>query len=199
VFVPSPSVRSRRSVEAGESRYPPMPAPSGRAGYRTTCYRVASDPRVLHAASAGRYRRSVTSTEHHARVVWRGDRQDLRAHEINLAAQTLAGSCAAVRGGDPAKADPEELFVASLSACHMLWFLDLARHERLRILSYEDDPEGTMDGQRFVRVVLRPRVEFEREVPHDVLARLHERSHQACFIANSVTCEVRVEPGRARS
>lgn len=51
------------------------------------------------------------------------------AHEIELADQTIAGSSAADLGGDPAKADPEELFVASVSACHMLWFLDFARGE----------------------------------------------------------------------
>jgi organic hydroperoxide reductase OsmC/OhrA len=101
--------------------------------------------------------------------------------------------CAAVRGGDPEKADPEELLVAALSACHMLWFLDFARRERLRVLSYEDEPVGTMDSERFVSVVLRPRVEFEGQVPPNVLERLHHRSHQACFIANSVTCKVRVE------
>jgi organic hydroperoxide reductase OsmC/OhrA len=133
------------------------------------------------------------TTKHHARVVWRGEKQDLRAHEIQLASQTLAGSCAAVRGGDPERADPEELFVAALSACHMLWFLDFARHERLRVLSYEDEPVGTMDSERFVSVVLRPRVEFESEVSEDVLEQLHHRAHEACFIANSVTCEVRVE------
>jgi organic hydroperoxide reductase OsmC/OhrA len=76
----------------------------------------------------------------------------------------------------------------------MLWFLDFARRERLRVLSNEDDPEGTMDSERFVSVVLRPRVEFEGEVPPDVLEQLHHRAHEACFIANSVTCEVRVEP-----
>jgi organic hydroperoxide reductase OsmC/OhrA len=73
------------------------------------------------------------TTEHHAEVVWDGDRRDLRAHTIRLGGQTLAGSGGF--GGDPAKADPEELFVASLSACHMLWFLDFARRERLRVLS----------------------------------------------------------------
>jgi organic hydroperoxide reductase OsmC/OhrA len=92
------------------------------------------------------------TTKHHARVIWRGDKRDLRAHEIKLADQTIAGSSAVDRGGDPTKADPEELFVASLSACHMLWFLDFARRERLRVLSYEDDPVGTMDGKRFLDV-----------------------------------------------
>jgi organic hydroperoxide reductase OsmC/OhrA len=133
------------------------------------------------------------TSKHHARVVWDGDRPDLRAHTINLAGQTLAGSSMPGAGGDPEKADPEELFVASLSACHMLWFLDFARRERLRVLSYEDHPEGTMDGVRFVEVVLRPRARFASDVAREALGRLHERAHEACFIANSVACEVRID------
>jgi organic hydroperoxide reductase OsmC/OhrA len=132
-------------------------------------------------------------TKHHARVIWRGDKWDLRAHEIRLADQTIAGSSAADRGGDPARADPEELFVASLSACHMLWFLNYARRERLRVLSYEDDPVGTMDGERFLDVILRPRVRFTTDVSREIIERLHDKAHEVCFIANSVTCEVRVD------
>jgi organic hydroperoxide reductase OsmC/OhrA/predicted enzyme related to lactoylglutathione lyase len=135
------------------------------------------------------------TTIHRATVIWQGEKQDLRSHEIRLAAQTLAGSCASEWGGDPEKADPEELFVASLSACHMLWFLDFARHERLRVVSYEDRPEGTMDGHKFVAITLRPCAVFATEVSPEVIEDLHDRAHKACFIANSVTCEVKVEAG----
>ena len=133
------------------------------------------------------------TTKHHATVVWDGDKSDLRAHTTQLAGQTLAGSCAPAFGGDSERADPEELFVASLSACHMLWFLDFARRERLRVLSYEDHPEGIMDGVRFLEVTLRPRVTFASDVAREVLDRLHHRAHEACFIANSVTCEVTID------
>jgi organic hydroperoxide reductase OsmC/OhrA len=133
------------------------------------------------------------TTRHHATVIWDGDKSDLRAHTIQLAGRTLAGSCMPALGGDSEKADPEELFVAALSACHMLWFLDFARRERLRVLSYEDRPEGMMDGMRFLEVVLRPCVRFASGVSREILDRLHHRAHEACFIANSVTCEVRVE------
>jgi len=134
------------------------------------------------------------TTKHHATVIWDADKRDLRAHTIQLAGQTLAGSCAPAFGGDSERADPEELFVASLSACHMLWFLDFARRERLRVLSYEDHPEGIMDGVRFLEVALRPRVTFATRVSREILDRLHHRAHEACFIANSVTCEVTVDP-----
>jgi organic hydroperoxide reductase OsmC/OhrA/catechol 2,3-dioxygenase-like lactoylglutathione lyase family enzyme len=132
-------------------------------------------------------------TKHHATVIWKGDKQDLRAHEIRLAGQTLAGSCASEWGGDPEKADPEELFVASLSACHMLWFLDFARRARLRVISYEDSPEGTMDAHKFVSITLHPRALFDTDTPAEVIEGLHEHAHEACFIANSVNCPVKVE------
>jgi organic hydroperoxide reductase OsmC/OhrA len=133
-------------------------------------------------------------TTHAARVVWEGGKEDLRAHTVHVAEQSIAASSAAELGGNPAKADPEELFVASLSACHMLWFLDFSRRERLRVRAYEDEAEGTMDGTRFTGVVLRPRAEFESEVERDTLEGLHHRAHEACFIANSVSCPVEVEP-----
>ena len=133
-------------------------------------------------------------SSHAARVVWQGGKEDLRAHTVHVADQAVPGSSAPEFGGDAAKADPEELFVASLSACHMLWFLDFSRRERLRVRSYEDEAEGTMDGTRFTGVVLRPRAEFESEVERETLEGLHHRAHEACFIANSVSCPVEVEP-----
>jgi organic hydroperoxide reductase OsmC/OhrA len=76
----------------------------------------------------------------------------------------------------------------------MLWFLDFSRRERLRVLSYEDEAEGVMDSGRFVHVVLRPAIEFESEPEPELLKRLHERAHEACYIANSLNCPVEVEP-----
>lgn len=131
---------------------------------------------------------------HLAQVRWDADRDDLRAHTIELAGQTLLASSAPELGGNPEKADPEEMFVASLSSCHMLWFLALARAERVRVASYEDEPEGTMDGIRFTRVVLRPRVVFEGDVDDEQVRSLHHRAHERCFIANTVSCLVDVEP-----
>lgn len=134
---------------------------------------------------------------HRACVAWDGgERDDLRAHTIQLAEQSLAASGAEVLGGDPTKADPEEMFVASLSSCHMLWFLGIAGAERIRVTSYEDEAEGEMDDHCFTRVVLRPRVGFESEVSDETLESLHRRAHERCFIANSVHCPVEVEARR---
>jgi organic hydroperoxide reductase OsmC/OhrA len=139
---------------------------------------------------------SKATTVHRARVRWDGGAGDARAHTIELAAQRLSASCAADFGGDAEKADPEEMFVASLSSCHMLWFLALARAEGVRVTAYEDEPEGTLDGTRFTRVVLRPRIAFDGELDDARLESLHHRAHERCFIANSVSCPVEVEATR---
>lgn len=134
-----------------------------------------------------------TST-HRARVIWDADGDDVRAHTVELADQRLAASSAVEFGGDREKANPEEMLVASLSSCHMLWFLALARAEGVGVTSYEDDPEGTMDSTRFTHVVLRPRVAFDRDLNEEQVDALHRRAHERCFIANSVNCPVEVEP-----
>jgi len=100
---------------------------------------------------------------------------------------------------DPAGVDPEEAFVASLSSCHMLFFLDFSRREGLLIDSYVDEALGELerdaDGQMaMTRVVLRPVIKWAGEAPPDErVAELHHRAHQACFIANSVKTKVVIE------
>jgi organic hydroperoxide reductase OsmC/OhrA len=96
--------------------------------------------------------------------------------------------------------DPEEAFVASLSSCHMLFFVDFARRAGLVVDDYVDEAEGVLekraDGETaMTRVLLRPRIQWGGEMPPDgaTLADLHHRAHEACFIANSVTTEVTVQ------
>jgi organic hydroperoxide reductase OsmC/OhrA len=125
-----------------------------------------------------------------AEVTWHAGREDLRAHTIRVAEQALEGSS---HDGDLAKANPEQMLVGSVSACHMLWFLNLSRRERLRVTSYSDSPEGEMDDARFTRVTLRPRIEFESDPGEDAVARLHQGAHERCYVANSLACAVVVE------
>jgi organic hydroperoxide reductase OsmC/OhrA len=133
-------------------------------------------------------------TTHTAGLSWRwGNKADIRAHEVTLGEQKVAASCQESFGGDPTKADPEKLLVAAVAGCHMLWFLDFARRERVRVVAYDDQPEGTLAGDRFSRVVLRPRVEFEDGVDAGLVEQLHHRAHEACFIANSLNFPVEVE------
>jgi len=100
---------------------------------------------------------------------------------------------------DPAGVDPEEALVASASACHMLWFLHLARDAGLDVAAYRDEARGTLGkderGRMAVtRIVLRPRIEFAGTGPDpDALARLHDEAHQRCFIANSLRGEIVVQ------
>src|SRR5689334_21525635 len=94
---------------------------------------------------------------------------------------------------------PEEAFVASLSSCHMLFFVDFARRAGLVVDSYVDEAEGVLekraDGKMWMsRVTLHPRVAWDGNPPDEAtIADLHHRAHEACFIANSVTTEVKVQ------
>lgn len=136
---------------------------------------------------------SEAASEHCARIVWEGTKADLRAHRIEVSGRVLEGSAMPEVGGDPERADPEELFTASLSACHMLWFLARARGRRLRVRAYADDAVGTLSGDRITRVLLRPQVEFEDDPGSAAVAELHEEAHERCFLARSVNFPVEVE------
>ena len=111
---------------------------------------------------------------------------------------TVTVSAAVPYRGDPAHPDPEDLLVASLSSCHMLSFLAICARKRLTVESYRDEAVGFLenDGGRWwiSRVTLRPLVTFAAPQTGDVLADLHHKAHEACFIANSVKTAVTVEP-----
>jgi len=99
-----------------------------------------------------------------------------------------------------AAVDPEEAFVASLSSCHMLWFLSLAVEQGWTVDSYQDEAVGKMTRNAekklaMTEVVLRPLVVFggERQPSREQVDALHHAAHEACFIANSVKTEVRCE------
>ena len=96
--------------------------------------------------------------------------------------------------------DPEEAFVASLSSCHMLFFIDFARRAGFLLDGYTDEAEGILDKREdgkmaMTRVTLRPRVQWGGETLPDgaTIVDLHHRAHEACFIANSVNTEVTVQ------
>ncbi len=108
------------------------------------------------------------------------------------------------RYSDPSGVDPEEAFVASLSSCHMLTFLWLAAAQKITVDSYVDEAIGTVAKNAqgklaMTDVVLRPKVVFagEPQPSPEVVTQLHHRAHEECFIANSVTTNVRCEPENA--
>lgn len=97
--------------------------------------------------------------------------------------------------------DPEEAFIASLSSCHMLWFLSIAAKEKYVVDSYDDQAEGLMEKNAqgkfaMTKVTLHPRVVFVgANLPDkEQLAALHHRAHEECFLANSVLTHVVCEP-----
>ena len=109
----------------------------------------------------------------------------------------LAGSSAPAFRGDAGLHNPEDLLVAALSACHMLWYLHLCTDAGIHVSAYTDDAEGTMEMSKgkmvFTEVFLRPEVTI---IAGDVLQAeaLHRDANQACFIANSVNFPVRHAP-----
>lgn len=147
-----------------------------------------------------------------AAILWeRGDQDFLtgrysRAHRLRFdGGLDIAGSSSPhivpLPWSDPAALDPEEAFVASISSCHMLWFLAVAAKHKLNVDSYRDNAEGVMqknaNGKRVIsRVTLRPDVAFfgPNQPDADAIARLHHMAHEECFIANSVLTEIICEP-----
>jgi len=100
---------------------------------------------------------------------------------------------------DAGGVDPEEAFIASLSSCHMLFFVDFARRDGWIVDDYVDEAEGVLekrgDGKMWMsRVTMRPRVTWGGTPPDETaIADLHHRAHEACYIANSVNTEVTIE------
>jgi organic hydroperoxide reductase OsmC/OhrA len=145
---------------------------------------------------------------HGATIEWqRGDQDFLdrrysRAHLWRFdggAAVAASSSPHVVREpfSNPANVDPEEAYIAALSSCHMLWFLDLAARAGFRIDGYRDAAEGEMarnaDGKDWIaRVVLRPHIRFSGVLaPDDAMVDgLHHAAHENCFLANSVRSAV---------
>lgn len=99
-----------------------------------------------------------------------------------------------------ANVDPEEAFVASLSSCHMLFFLSIAAKKKLVVEKYEDHAEGVMEKDSsgkisITKVTLKPKVLFSGEVSpsYEELEKIHHIAHEQCFIANSVKAEIVTE------
>jgi organic hydroperoxide reductase OsmC/OhrA len=132
------------------------------------------------------------------------DNKYSRAHEWHFDGGAVvkgssAPSSVRVPLSDPTAVDPEEALVASLSSCHMLFFLSFAASAGFVIDRYEDEAVGEMGKNAkgktaIVKVTLRPRIAWIGDAPSaEKLNELHHRSHDACYIANSVSADVLVE------
>ena len=149
-------------------------------------------------------------SEHKARVEWnlqgafeyktysRTHRMDFGGGLVvpgNAAAGNIPPTVPAAHG-----VDPEQAFVASLSACHMLWFLHLAGRAKFTVTRYVDEASGVLEKDAagvmmMTKVALRPAVSFSGSSPTtDEYERLHHKAHEECFIANSVKTKVTCLP-----
>lgn len=123
-----------------------------------------------------------------------------RAHELSAPGkETIAGSSDPAFRGDAARWNPDELLVASLSACHQLWYLHLCADAGVVIEEYSDNASGVVieqpDGAgQFESVTLRPHAKLATGSDEQIARRLHDAAAQKCFIARSVAFEVRHEP-----
>lgn len=150
------------------------------------------------------------SREHNYAVIatWTGNtgvgtadyRSYRRDHEVNAVGKpVLPGSADSAFRGDAGRYNPEELLVASLSACHLLWYLHLYADAGIVVVAYRDDATATLseeadrDGE-ITSAVFRPRVAVREQAMVEPATRLHAEAHERCFIARSVRFPVLVEP-----
>lgn len=129
-----------------------------------------------------------------------------RAHEWAFDGGAIVRASASPDNVPPGTADetgvdPEEAFIAAISSCHMLFFIDYARRDGFVVDSYCDEAVGIMEKRADDRIAvtkisLRPKISWsgDRQPNAGEIAHLHHRSHEDCFIANSVNTEVTIEP-----
>ncbi|MCF3109740.1 OsmC family protein [Niabella sp. CC-SYL272] len=152
----------------------------------------------------------MTHHEHHYQVTvtWTGNlgrgtagyHAYSRNHKIRAADKPeIPGSSDPAFRGDAERYNPEELFLSSLSACHMLWYLHLCAEAGIEVTDYTDAARGNMQTDpvgsgRFTGVVLYPVVTITNGAKSRLALELHQRAHQYCFIANSVNFPVTHQP-----
>jgi organic hydroperoxide reductase OsmC/OhrA len=156
-------------------------------------------------------------SQHIATIQWKRhqakfiDRQYSRDHHWQFdggveVAASASPDVVRVPYSNPACVDPEEAFVAALSSCHMLWFLDLAAHQKFVVESYTDSAVGIVEHNpegklAIAKIILRPEIIFVGDnIPTDAQIQLiHEETHHSCFLANSVKIEIIIETIASKS
>ena len=146
--------------------------------------------------------------EHTARVEWTGNRgEGTRAYRgydrtwdiAPLGKPVIHCSNDPLLGGDPGLPNPEDLLLASLSACHMLWYLHLASAAGIVVHAYQDNPVGVGETSqngagRFLSATLRPHITVEPGADLAEAEAIHHRVHEFCFIARSVNFPIAYAP-----
>ena len=147
----------------------------------------------------------MTVHRYESRVAWQGDTgagYDAydRSHEAGAppAGASLQLSSDPAFLGSPAQLNPEQLLLVAASSCQLLSFLARAARMRLSVLAYEDHAEASMDMDdapaRIDRIVLRPRITVASGTEGSRVRKAVEGAHRDCFIANTLSCEMVIEP-----
>ncbi|MGI9351560.1 MAG: OsmC family protein [Rhizobiaceae bacterium] len=143
-----------------------------------------------------------------SRVVWTGNRgtgtsayEDYdRTWDMAIEGKdTVHCSNDPMLGGDPSKYNPEDMLIAALSSCHMLWYLHLCSVAGVTVTSYEDMPIGIGESEpsgkgKFVEAVLKPKIAITSDSDPEKAISLHNEIHKYCFIARSVNFPVSYKP-----
>src|SRR5690554_243154 len=145
-------------------------------------------------------------TRHHydIHVIWTGNtgtgtsslRDYSRAHDVMAQGlPVIAGSSDPAFRGDPSRWNPEQLFLASIAQCHMLWYLGLASSSGVLVTGYRDRPTGVMVEEpngagQFEGVTLRPTVTISNTSDRALAVTLHDRVADYCFIARSISTPI---------
>lgn len=148
----------------------------------------------------------MRSHEYRNHLVWDGNKGDGtatyagygREYRVRVEGKPeLSGSANAMFRGDAGRHDPEDLFLAAISSCHLLSYLALCARNGVNVVAYEDQASGTLvldasGGGKFEEVTLRPRVTIAGG-DQELAEKLHHTAHEQCFIANSCSVPIRNE------
>ena len=100
--------------------------------------------------------------------------------------------------GDPSVLNPEQLLLMAASSCQMLWFLHVAAKAHIDVVAYDDEAEALMpedeEPVRITEITLRPRITITGDASDERVHKLVETAHGYCFIANSLSCSMTIEP-----
>lgn len=147
------------------------------------------------------------SHTYQAKLVWTGNTGEgttsyksfNRTYDIKIeGVPPITGSAAPDYRGDPSLPNPENMLLASLSACHMLWYLHLCAANEIVVTAYEDDISGTMESHQdgsaeFTGATLKPKVTVKAGADMAKAHSLHGEANRLCFIARSVNFPVHHE------
>jgi len=146
--------------------------------------------------------------QYKSKIVWTGNTGEStknyhsyqRNYTISINGKTnILGSSDPAFLGNPELHNPEDLLLASVSSCHLLWYLHFCSVNKILVLEYEDFAEGTMienenRSGKFTEIILKPKIVVAEKEMIEKAVELHQKANEHCFIANSLNFEVKHQP-----